>query len=161
MELLVVLLAIVLLILGLLGSFVPAIPGPPLSYMALLLVSLFTSYTFSQDFLIMWAGIVITVMALDYWLQVYGVKKFGGKKKAINGTLIGLVVGMFAPIPFGFLLGPFAGAFIGAYLEEKEDFLKVLLIAMGALAGFLSGAVLKLAVSAYLGYEFIKVLLNG
>ena len=70
----------------------------------------------------MWAAIVITVMALDYWLQVYGVKKFGGKKKAINGTLIGLVVGMFAPIPFGFLLGPFAGAFIGAYLEEKEDF---------------------------------------
>ena len=161
MELLVVLLAIVLLILGLLGSFIPAIPGPPLSYIALLLVSLFTSYTFSQDFLIMWAGIVITVMALDYWLQVYGVKKFGGKKKAINGTLIGLVVGLFAPIPFGFLLGPFAGAFIGAYLEEKEDFLKVLLIAMGALAGFLSGVVLKLAVSAYLGYEFIKVLLNG
>ena len=55
MELLVVLLAIVLLILGLLGSFIPAIPGPPLSYIALLLVSLFTSYTFSQDFLIMWA----------------------------------------------------------------------------------------------------------
>lgn len=161
MELLVVLLAIILLILGLLGSFVPAIPGPSLSYIALLLVSFFTSYTFSQDFLLMWAGIVITVMALDYWLQVYGVKKFGGKKKAINGTLIGLVVGLFAPIPFGFLLGPFAGAFIGAYLEEKEDFLKVLLIAMGALAGFFSGAVLKLAVSAYLGYEFIKVLLNG
>lgn len=161
MELLVVLIAIVFIILGLLGSFVPAIPGPPLSYIALLLVSLFTSYTFSQNFLLMWAAIVITVMALDYWLQLYGVKKFGGKKKAVNGTLIGLVVGLFAPIPFGFLLGPFAGAFIGAYLEEKEDFLKVLFIAMGALAGFLSGAVLKLAVSAYLGYEFIKVLLNG
>lgn len=161
MELLVVLIAIVFIILGLLGSFVPAIPGPPLSYIALLLVSLFTSYTFSQNFLLMWAAIVITVMALDYWLQLYGVKKFGGKKKAVNGTLIGLVVGLFAPIPFGFLLGPFVGAFIGAYLEEKEDFLKVLLIAMGALAGFLSGAVLKLAVSAYLGYEFIKVLLNG
>lgn len=161
MELLVVLIAIVFIMLGLLGSFVPAIPGPPLSYIALLLVSLFTSYTFSQNFLLMWAAIVITVMALDYWLQLYGVKKFGGKKKAVNGTLIGLVVGLFAPIPFGFLLGPFAGAFIGAYLEEKEDFLKVLLIAMGALAGFLSGAVLKLAVSAYLGYEFIKVLLNG
>lgn len=161
MELLVVLIAIVFIMLGLLGSFVPAIPGPPLSYIALLLVSLFTSYTFSQNFLLMWAAIVITVMALDYWLQLYGVKKFGGKKKAVNGTLIGLVVGLFAPIPFGFLLGPFAGAFIGAYLEEKEDFLKVLFIAMGALAGFLSGAVLKLAVSAYLGYEFIKVLLNG
>ena len=66
----------------------------------------------------MWAGIVITVMALDYWLQVYGVKKFVERKQLME--LIGLVVGMFAPIPFGFLLGPFAGAFIGAYLEEKE-----------------------------------------
>ena len=83
MELLVVLLAIVLLILGFLGSLVPAIPGPPLSYIALLLVSLFTSYTFSQDFLIMWAAIVITVMALDYWLQVYGVKSLAARKKQL------------------------------------------------------------------------------
>ena len=84
----------------------------------------------------MWAAIVITVMALDYWLQVYGVKKFGGKKKAINGTLIGLVVGMFAPIPFGFLLGPFAGAFIGAYLEEKEDFFKSIINCHGSIGRF-------------------------
>ena len=161
MEVLIIILAFSLLLMGLVGSIVPAVPGPPLSYIAILILSLFTSYHFADDFLVMWAGIVITVTALDYWLQVYGVKKFGGKQKAINGTIIGLILGILAPIPFGFIIGPFIGAFIGAYLEEKDDLTKSFIIALGALAGFLSGTILKLAVSLYLTYEFIIVLLNG
>lgn len=161
MEILIIIISVILLFVGLAGSVIPAIPGPPLSYIAILLLSLFTSKEVGDDFLVTWAGIVIAVTALDYWLQVYGVKKFGGKKKAINGTLIGLVVGLFAPIPFGFVIGPFVGAFVGAYLEEKDDLAKVFVIALGALAGFLSGTILKLAVSIYLAYEFIIVLLNG
>lgn len=161
MDIFIIIISIILLFLGFVGSVIPAIPGPPFSYIAILLLSLFTSKEVGDDFLVTWAGIVIVVTALDYWLQVYGVKKFGGKKKAINGTLIGLVVGLFAPIPFGFIIGPFVGAFVGAYLEDKDDLAKVFVIALGALAGFLSGTILKLAVSIYLAYEFIIVLLNG
>ena len=161
MEVLLIILAFALLLLGIVGSIVPALPGPPLSFIAILILSLFTSYHFADDFLVMWAGIVIAVTALDYFLQVYGVKKFGGKQKAINGTLIGLILGILAPIPIGFIIGPFFGAFIGAYLEEKDDLTKSFFIALGALAGFLSGTVLKLAVSIFLAYEFIMVLLNG
>ena len=146
-----------ILLVGILGCVIPAIPGPPLAYIAVLSLSLLTSYKLSDDFLVMWAGIVIAVTALDLWLQVYGVKKLGGKKKAINGTIIGLIVGLLAPIPFGFIIGPFAGAFIGARMEE-EDLAKVFKIAFGALLGFLSGTILKLAVSAYLALEFFKVL---
>ena len=161
MEILIIILGFLLLLMGLVGSIVPALPGPPLSFIAILILSLFTSYHFDDDFLLIWAGIVIAVTALDYWLQVYGVKKFGGKQKAINGTLIGLILGILAPIPFGFIIGPFIGAFVGAYLEEKDDLTKSFIIALGALAGFLSGTILKLAVSLYLIYEFILVLLNG
>ena len=161
MEVLIIIFGFLLLLLGFVGSIVPAVPGPLLSYVAILILSLFTSYQFTDEFLVMWAGIVIAVTALDYWLQVYGVKKFGGKKKAINGTLIGLIIGVLVPIPFGFIIGPFAGAFIGSYLEEKDDLTKAFIIALGALVGFLSGTILKLAVSIYLAYEFIMVLLNG
>ncbi len=161
MEVLIIIFGFLLLLLGFVGSIVPAVPGPLLSYVAILILSLFTSYQFTDEFLVMWAGIVIAVTALDYWLQVYGVKKFGGKKKAINGTLIGLIIGILVPIPFGFIIGPFAGAFIGSYLEEKDDLTKAFIIALGALVGFLSGTILKLAVSIYLAYEFIMVLLNG
>ena len=156
MEIIIIFLGFLLLLLGLVGSIFPAIPGPPLSYIAILILSLFTSYQFTDDFLIMWAGIVIVVTALDYWLQVYGVKKFGGKQKAINGTLIGLVVGILSTIPLGFIIGPFVGAFIGAYLEEKDDLTKAFIIALGALAGFLSGTILKMAVSLFLAYEYIN-----
>ena len=155
MEVLIIILCFFLLIIGLVGSIVPAVPGPPLSFIAILILSLFTSYNFSNDFLVMWAGVVIIVTALDYWLQVYGVKKFGGKQKAIYGTLIGLIVGIFAS-PVGLIIGPFIGAFIGAYLEEKDDLTKTFIIALGALVGFLSGTFLKLFVSLCLFYKFIN-----
>lgn len=158
MTSLIIIICVVLLVLGLLGCFVPVIPGPPLAYAALLILSIFTDCKFEDSFLVQWAGIVIAVTVADFWLQVYGVKKFGGTKKAINGTMIGLFVGVFAPIPFGFIIGPFAGAFIGAYLDEKEDMMKVLKIASGALIGFIGGLVLKLVVCVYLLYEFCLII---
>ena len=67
--------------------------------------------------------------------------------------MIGLLVGIFAP-PFGFIVGPFVGALIGAYLDEKDDIIKVIKIASGALIGFIGGLVLKLVVCFYLIREF-------
>lgn len=154
MTTIIIVICLILLLLGVLGCFVPVIPGPPLAYGALLLVSVFTDYKFEDSFLVQWAGVVIAVTVADFWLQVYGVKKFGGTKKAINGTMIGLFIGIIVPIPFGFILGPFAGVFIGAYMDEKDDMLKVLKIASGALIGFIGGLVLKLVVTIYLIYEF-------
>ena len=61
-------------------------------------------------------------------------------------------------IPFGFIIGPFTGAFIGAYMDEKDDMIKVLKIASGALIGFIGGLVLKLVVCAYLLYEFCLII---
>lgn len=158
MTTIIIIICIVLLLLGILGCFIPVIPGPPLAYAALLLVSIFTDYKFEDSFLVQWAGIVIAVTVADFWLQVYGVKKFGGTKKAINGTMIGLFVGILVPIPLGFIIGPFAGAFIGAYMYEKDDMFKVLKIASGALIGFIGGLVLKLVVCAYLIYEFFLII---
>ncbi|MDB2675364.1 DUF456 domain-containing protein [Flavobacteriales bacterium] len=158
MTTIIIIICIVLLLLGILGCFIPVIPGPPLAYAALLLVSIFTDYKFEDSFLVQWAGIVIAVTVADFWLQVYGVKKFGGTKKAINGTMIGLFVGILVPIPLGFIIGPFAGAFIGAYMYEKDDMFKVLKIASGALIGFIGGLVLKLVVCVYLIYKFFLII---
>jgi len=158
MTTIIIIICIVLLLSGILGCFIPVIPGPPLAYAALLLVSIFTDYKFEDSFLVQWAGIVIAVTVADFWLQVYGVKKFGGTKKAINGTMIGLFVGILVPIPLGFIIGPFAGAFIGAYMDEKDDMFKVLKIASGALIGFIGGLVLKLVVCVYLIYKFCLII---
>jgi len=159
MVTLIVIICIILLLLAIFGCFLPVFPGPPLAYIALLILSTFTDYKCSDDFLWKWAGVVVLVTIADFWLQIFGVKKFGGTKKAINGAMIGLLIGIFAP-PLGFIVGPFLGAMIGAYLEEKDNFIKVIKIASGALIGFIGGLILKLVVCAYLIREFYLIIQN-
>jgi|TARA_B100000959_G_scaffold277752_1_gene334863 uncharacterized protein YqgC (DUF456 family) len=152
MELIIGIIVIFLLIIGIIGSFVPAIPGPPISYGALLLSHFYVYPVSNEDFLWLMAVVVISVTIFDFWVQVYGVKKFGGSKKAINGSIIGLIIGLIFLPGIGIILGPFIGAFIGAKMEDP-DVNKALKIALGALAGFMVGTLLKLSVSLYIVYE--------
>ena len=137
-----------ILILGIIGCFFPIIPGPPISYAALLVFHFFSSYNIDEITLWIWALIVIAVTVFDLWIQIYGVKKFGGTKKAVNGSIIGLIIGIFLFPPFGIIIGPFLGAFIGAKMDNK-DVNKALKIALGAFAGFILGTLVKLSVSLY------------
>ena len=146
--------AFVLLFLGLLGSMIPGLPGPPLSYIGILLIHFFAGTQFSTSFLLTWAVIVILVFLLDYFIQVWGVKKFGGGRKAIIGTFLGLFMGLFFP-PIGLLLGPFFGAFIGALLEVRGDNNRALKVAIGSFIGFVTGTILKLVISSVLFYYAI------
>ena len=146
--------AFVLLILGLLGSIIPGLPGPPLSFIGILLIHFFTGSQFSTSFLLSWAVIVILVFLLDYFMQVWGVKKFGGGRKAIFGTFLGLFMGLLFP-PVGLLIGPFIGAFIGALLEVQDDNARALKVAIGSFIGFVTGTILKLVVSSVLLYYAI------
>lgn len=151
MEIVIFIIVIILLITGVIGSFIPVIPGPPISYGALLLSHFYLYPVSDENFLWLMAVVVIVVTILDFWVQVYGVKKFGGNKKAINGSIIGLIIGLIFLPGIGIILGPFIGAFIGAKMEDP-DVNKALKIALGALAGFISGIVLKLSVSLYIIY---------
>ena len=158
MELIIGIIVIFLLIIGIIGSFVPAIPGPPISYGALLLSHFYVYPVSNEDFLWLMAVVVISVTIFDFWVQVYGVKKFGGSKKAINGSIIGLIIGLIFLPGIGIILGPFIGAFIGAKMEDP-DVNKALKIALGALAGFMVGTLLKLSVSLYIVYEIYSSVL--
>jgi len=145
--------AFVLFILGLLGSIIPGLPGPPLSFIGILLIHFFTGTKFSTSFLLSWAVIVILVFLLDYFMQVWGVKKFGGGRKAILGTFLGLFIGLLFQ-PIGLFVGPFIGAFIGALLEVQND-TRALKVAIGSFIGFVTGTILKLVVSSVLLYYAI------
>ena len=138
----------VLLLLGLIGSIIPVLPGPPLSYLALLLSHFFIS-EIQVDFVFWLAVLVFFVTVLDYYLQIYGVKKAGGGKYAIRGSIVGMLLGIFLLPPFGILLGAFIGAYIGAKIEMNQSEVK---IAFGALWGFISGTILKLCTSLYVIY---------
>ena len=136
----ILLVAILFLALGLIGSFIPGLPGPPLSYLGLLMVEFIGV---NQDWnAVIWIGVVVGVVTvLDYYLQIYGVKKSGGGKYAIRGSVIGMLLGIFLFPPFGILAGAFIGAYVGAKMETDKNEVK---IAFGALWGFIAGTVLKL-----------------
>ena len=152
MEILLLIVIGSLLLLGVIGCFIPIIPGPPISYCGLLVFHFYSSYLIEEKILWLMAFLVISVTIFDLWVQIYGVKKFGGTKRAVNGSILGLIIGIFFFPPFGIIIGPFLGAFIGARMEKNSDRNKAIKVAMGALMGFFVGTILKLSVSFYIIY---------
>jgi uncharacterized protein YqgC (DUF456 family) len=147
---LVVFVASIFLILGCIGSILPILPGPVLSYVGLLIIHFFA---FDMDFLtnyelIIYGFITLFVFLSDYVLQLFGVKKMGGKKKAVYGTTIGIILGMFFIPPFGIVLGAFLGAFLGALMDNQNNN-QAFKIAFGSLIGFVFGTLIKLIYSFY------------
>ena len=147
------------MIFGIIGSILPLIPGPIMSYIGLLLIHYFVDLNFTDKELFMYGIVTILVFLSDYILQFLGVKNMGGKKYALYGTMVGVVVGLFFP-PFGLILGPFLGALTGAILE-KNPHKNAFKIAFGALLGFVFGTIVKLSYSLYILYLVINTLFNS
>ena len=148
MEILIYFFIIFLLFLSILGSFLPILPGPFLSFLALLTYHFFVDQI-SLLSIILIGIFIILVSLVDYLLQIYGVKKYGGSKKAVRSSIFGMIIGLFLFPPLGILVGAFLGAFLGAKLENNP---KPVHVAFGAFWGFLIGSVLKLLVSFYIIY---------
>ena len=137
---------------GLLGSFLPVLPGPSLSWLGITL--LYFTHAVPTNHWILWSTLTITVVIsiLDYVIPAQGTKKFGGSSYGIWGTNIGLVIGIFTPIPFGFLIGPFLGALIGELIYDSKDHNRALKAATGSFIGFLASSFIKFVLCmAFLG----------
>ena len=152
-------LALVLILIGLIGCILPIIPGPPLSYIGLLLLHFTRFGDFSFTFLIGFASVAIIVTILDYIVPIWGTKRFGGSKAGIWGATIGLVLGIFVLPTIGIIIGPLVGAIIAETLRGK-DFNKSLRAGFGSLIGFALGIGLKLATSGVMTWYFFKELFS-
>ncbi len=153
--------AIILGVLGIIGSIVPALPGPPLSWAGLLLIFLrgegalnHTPMTMSS--LLIWLGITILVTVLDYIIPGWFTKVTGGSKYAAIGATIGLLAGMFFT-PVGIVVGVVAGAFVAELIFAGKSAGDSFKSAFGAFLGFICGTGLKLVVS---GMMMIDILLQ-
>ena len=146
--------------LGLIGSFLPILPGPLTSWVGLLILHLTKAVPMNWTFLIITFCVALGIWLLDYIIPSMGTKKFGGSKAGIIGTSIGLIVGLIAPIPGGIIIGPFCGALIGE-LINKSKFNNALKAAFGSFLGFLASTFIKFLVSViYFGFYFMKVIDN-
>lgn len=149
-----------LMIGGIIGSFLPIVPGPPTGWLGLLLLHLTSKVVTDWTFLGITFGVAIFVFVLDYIIPAIGTKKFGGSKYGVWGSTIGLLVGLiFTPI--GMILGLFLGAFIGELLNDGKDLKKALKASLGSVLGFFLSTGIKLVVGIVFLIYFVKIVLEN
>ncbi|RZJ66042.1 MAG: DUF456 domain-containing protein [Flavobacterium sp.] len=135
---------------GIIGSFIPVLPGPPMSWVGLLLLYFTDAVDFNYWLLGITFVLTVIITILDFVIPAQGTKRFGGSKYGIWGTNIGLVVGIFTPIPFAFIIGPFLGALIGELIYNSSDHKRALKAATGSFLGFLA--------STFVNFVFCMIL---
>lgn len=152
MEIVWLIIGLLFVIVGLLGCVVPLLPGPPLCFAGLWIQQLRDEPPFTVNFLLIWAGVTVAVTVLDYIIPIYSTKKSGGSKYGIWGCTIGLLAGFWLG-PFGIVIGPLVGAFIGELIAHQMTD-RAMKAALGSFVGFMAGTLLKLLVCGIMAYQF-------
>jgi uncharacterized protein len=170
MDYVLLILGLICILLGILGSILPGLPGPPVSYLGLLLIHWTRFASFPTGVLIIFAAIVAVVAVLDYLVPIWGTKTFGGSRAGVRGSTVGLIIGMILLPVFGIVLGPFGlfgilgGPFIGAWIGEiysgKESRL-ALRAAFGSFIGFLAGTLMKIVLSVVLAFFYFRAMFQA
>jgi len=112
-------LAIALVLVGIAGAVLPALPGVPLVFVGLLLAAWIDGFKKVGWVVMTILGLLTLVsFALDFLATSLGAKKAGASKLAIAGGALGALVGLFFAIP-GLILGPFVGAFLGELIARR------------------------------------------
>ncbi len=163
MSTIIIILAVVAGIIGIAGSILPGLPGPPVSWAGLLILYIWGSGTngagepISTSFLLIWLAITVVVCVIDYVVPAYFTRVTGGSKVAGRGAIVGLIVGMLVP-PVGIILGTLAGAFLAEFIVSRKNGWQSTKSAVGALLGFLFGTGIKLIASGLMMYYIIVYL---
>lgn len=152
-------LGFIVLILGLVGCFAPVIPGPPLSFLGLLFLHWSRFGQFSSSTLWMFAILTLLVSVIDYFIPLWGTRKWGGSGAGVTGATVGLLLGFFVP-PMGIILGPFIGAVVGELIAGRKTH-EALKSGMGAFVGFVLGTAIKMSLVFVMVYYFIAELFKG
>lgn len=142
MEYFLLIAGLILILFGIIGSVLPALPGPPISWIGLLLIYLIPEIKINYWILGLTLILTIIIIVLDYVLPAKGTKRFGGTKYGVWGTNIGLIVGLFFP-PFGFVIGSFLGAFLGELIYNSKDTKGAFKAAVGSFLGLLASSFMK------------------
>lgn len=138
--------AVLLAVAGILGAVMPALPGPPLSWVGLLLVYFACSNAVSLSLLLWMLCLTVVVTVLDYAAPAIMTHWGGGSKASTTGATIGTIVGLFFA-PLGLIVGPLAGAFIGEWISQGQQ-----PVPQDAPHGYRLGKSVKAALFSFMGF---------
>jgi uncharacterized protein len=118
MEIFLLVLAVLLAIGGLIGCVVPALPGPPIAWVGILLVQ-WAIHPYSTTLIVVTGIITLLVVLFDYYLPILTAKKFGATKQGIWGSIIGMTLGIFLT-PIGMIAGLIIGSIVGDLIAGQS-----------------------------------------
>ena len=155
MTIALIILGLILALIGLIGCILPVIPGPPLSYASLIILSLAKQWEpFSIAFLIIMGALMLAVSLVDYVFPAIGAKRYGASKAGVWFSIIGMVIGIFFIPPWGIFIGAFVGALIGELLVGKGG-KKALKAGWGVFVGNMVSIGFKLAFSGVVIFFYV------
>ncbi len=144
MNILALVLSVILFIIGLIGTILPALPGPIVIYFGMLLYGIMTGFASLDVFFYIIEAIVLIIIFLsDYFSAAIGTKKFGGNKYTAYGAIIGTIIALIFLGPLGIVIGPFLGVIAVEFLRGTE-LKQAIRSGFGALVGALGGMLFKI-----------------
>jgi uncharacterized protein len=153
-------LSVLLVIIGLAGIVLPAIPGTILVFLGLLLAAGIDSFERVGWLTLLFLGFLTALSFLiDYAGSAYGAKRYGASRQAIIGSIIGLTFGIFLGFP-GIIFGPFIGAAIGEFLAN-QDLLRAGRAGLGTWLGLVLAVAGKIAIGFTMIGTFVIVYIAG
>ncbi len=154
LSILMTLLGSILLVVGFIGCVIPALPGPLLAFIALILISIPGSWVLLPLWLLVLLGVgAVATMVLDNVLPIVSSRKAGAGKAGIWGSILGMIVGSFFT-PIGTIIGAFVGALLGEMIFNREN-KQPLKAALGVFKGTMLAILMKLVVTGIIAYYFV------
>lgn len=146
LDILLYVIAALLVLAGLAGSILPALPGLPMVFGGLFLAAWVGDFQQVGWFTLALLGLLaLLALAVDFIASLLGTRKVGASGLAVIGAAVGTVAGLFFGLA-GLLLGPFAGA-VGGELLAGRGFEQAARAGVGAWVGFVVGTLAKLALA--------------
>ena len=160
MSVLLWILSSVLVLAGLAGLVLPALPGAPLLFLGLVAAAWAENFAYiGWGTLTVLGGLAVLTYAVDFAAGAFGARRFGATNRAVVGAALGTLLGLFFGLP-GVLLGPFVGAVTGE-LTGNRDLHRAGMAGFGATLGLALGAAAKIALAFAMLGIFLVVRLLG
>ncbi len=154
-------LGILCLILGVLGAFIPVLPGPPVSFAGLLLIHFTDFADISPNILYTLGILALFITVADYLLPIWGTRIGKGSKHGVFGATVGLIAGILFFPPLGAIIGPIAGAWLAERVNGKNNN-DAFRSALGSFMGLLFEVVLKIVFAVVaIGYALSGMIINS
>ncbi len=152
------LIAIVSIVVGVLGTIIPALPGTPMIFAGMFLIAWWQDFAIIGILpLVILAVLTALAIVVDFVASALGARRVGASNWAIVAATLGSIIGMFFFIP-GLIIGPFVGAVAGE-LFAQSTVEQATRVGIATWIGLLIGTALKVAIVAAMIGIFISALL--